>query len=71
MKNKDLSNLYIDISKESIDMFNIFRPNDLNLNIGISTKNGYEKAYFENRLLAIHGALVASPVLLGALRIRS
>jgi len=37
----------IDISKESIEMFGIFRPNDLNLNLGISVKNGYERAYFE------------------------
>lgn len=43
----------IDISKESIDMFNIFRPNDLNLNIGISTKNGYEKAYFEKNISTV------------------
>ena len=40
----------VDISKESIEMFNIFRPKDLNLNIGISTKNGYEKAYFEKAI---------------------
>ena len=37
----------IDISKESIEMFKIFRSKDLNLNIGISNKNGFQKAYFE------------------------
>ena len=40
----------IDISEESIEMFNIFRPNDLNLSLGISTKNGYQKAYFEKAI---------------------
>ena len=45
--NNGWKGINIDISKESIEMFKIFRPNDLNLNFGISTKNGYEKAYFE------------------------
>ena len=40
----------IDISEESIEMFNIFRPNDLNLSLGIYTKNGYQKAYFEKAI---------------------
>ncbi len=39
----------IDISRESIDLFKILRPNDLNLNIGISLKNGKQKAYFEKK----------------------
>ena len=43
----------IDISKESIEMFNIFRPKDINLNIGISTKNGYEKGYFEKNISTV------------------
>ena len=40
----------VDISEESIKMFNIFRPKDLNLNLGISTRNGYQKAYFEKAI---------------------
>ena len=40
----------IDISKESILMFELFRPNDMNLNIGISNKNGRQKAYFEKSI---------------------
>ena len=43
----------LDISKESIEMFNIFRPKDINLNIGISTKNGYEKGYFEKNISTV------------------
>tara|TARA_Y100000389_G_scaffold169236_1_gene175351 strand:- start:283 stop:1011 length:729 start_codon:yes stop_codon:yes gene_type:complete len=37
----------IDISKKSIEMFNIFRPEDLNLNIGVYIKKGFHNAYFE------------------------
>ena len=36
----------LDISKDTIEMFNIFRPRDTNLNIGLSTKNGFQDAYF-------------------------
>ena len=43
----------VDISKESIEMFQFFRPKDLNLNLGISTKNGYEKAYFEKAISTV------------------
>ena len=41
------SGINIDISEETIEMFKIFRPNDTNLFLGISIKNGYQKAYFE------------------------
>ncbi len=43
----------IDISKESIDLFKILRPSDLNLNIGISLKNGKQKAYFEKNISTV------------------
>ena len=34
-------------------MFNIFRSRDLNLNLGISTKNGKSKAYFEKSISTV------------------
>ena len=43
----------IDISKETIDMFKFLRPKDLNLNIGLSLKNGKQKAYFEKEISAV------------------
>jgi len=43
----------IDISRESIDLFKILRPSDLNLNIGISLKNGKQKAYFEKNISTV------------------
>ena len=43
----------LDISKETIEMFNIFRPKDINLNIGLSTKNGFQKAYFERKISTV------------------
>ncbi len=44
------SGINIDISEETIEMFKIFRPNDTNLFLGISIKNGYQKAYFEKSI---------------------
>jgi hypothetical protein len=44
---KGWSGINIDLSKETIDLFNICRPNDLNLNIGISHKNSNSK-YFRH-----------------------
>jgi len=44
------SGINIDISEETIEMFKIFRPNDKNLFLGISIKNGYQKAYFEKSI---------------------
>jgi FkbM family methyltransferase len=40
----------LDISKESIDLFNIFRPHDKNLNLGVSTKSETRNAYFEKKI---------------------
>ena len=47
------SGINIDISKESIGLFKILRPNDLNLNIGLSLKNGKQKAYFEKNISTV------------------
>ena len=51
--NKGWTGVNLDISKETIEMFNIFRPKDLNLNVGLSTKNGYQKAYFERNISTV------------------
>lgn len=45
---KGWSGLNIDLSKKSIDLFNISRPRDLNLNYGIGEKN-CEKEFFYNK----------------------
>ena len=43
----------LDISKQSIGMFKIFRPRDLNLNLGLSTKSGKQYAYFEGDISTV------------------
>jgi hypothetical protein len=40
----------IDISRESIDLFNLYRPKDKNLNLGISLKSGLEDGYFNKNI---------------------
>ena len=50
---KGWSGVNIDISKESVSLFKIFRPADLNLNIGLSLKNGKQKAYFEKNISTV------------------
>ncbi len=50
---KGWSGINIDISKESISLFKILRPNDLNLNIGLALKNGKQKAYFEKNISTV------------------
>ena len=47
------SGVNLDISKDTIEMFNIFRPRDTNLNIGLSTKNGFQDAYFERNISTV------------------
>ena len=47
---KGWSGINIDISKNTINLFNICRPNDLNLNIGVSDKNGTTE-YFQASLI--------------------
>jgi len=44
------SGINIDISKESIDLFKLFRSKDKNLNIGISNKAGFENFYFTKKI---------------------
>ena len=43
----------LDISKQSIDMFRIFRSRDINLNLGLSTKSGKQYAYFEGDISTV------------------
>ena len=43
----------LDISKQSIGMFKIFRSRDLNLNLGLSTKSGKQYAYFEGDISTV------------------
>jgi len=40
----------VDINKKSIDLFNIARPNDINLNIAIGDKNKMQTFYFKNKI---------------------
>ena len=44
------SGINLDISKESIDLFKLFRSKDKNLNIGISNKAGFENFYFTKKI---------------------
>ena len=44
------SGINLDISRESIDLFNRFRPKDINLNVGISNKTGLENFYFDKKI---------------------
>ena len=44
------SGINLDISKESIDLFESFRSKDKNLNIGISNKAGFENFYFTKKI---------------------
>ena len=44
------SGINLDISKESIDLFKLFRSKDKNLNIGISNKEGFENFYFTKKI---------------------
>ena len=43
----------LDISKQSIGMFKIFRSRDLNLNLGLSTESGKQYAYFEGDISTV------------------
>ena len=40
----------VDINKKSIDLFNIARPNDINLNIAIGDINKIQTFYFKNKI---------------------
>ena len=45
----------IDISKETIEMFKIFRKKDISLNIGIANFVGKTKCYFEKEISMVTG----------------
>ena len=46
---KGWSGINIDINKEAIELFNIARPNDINLNIAIGSKNGKQIFYYKKK----------------------
>ena len=48
--NKGWNGINIDISKKSIDLFNIARKRDINLNIGAGDKNQISTGYFQKDL---------------------
>ena len=48
--NKGWSGINIDISKKSIDLFNIARKQDINLNLGVGAKNNTSTGYFHKNL---------------------
>ncbi len=47
------SGINVDISQDSIDLFNTFRPGDKNLNLGISTETGFADAFFEKKISTV------------------
>ena len=51
---KGWKGINIDISKKSIDLFNLVRPRDINLNIAIGYKNLFTKFYFSKDLSPIN-----------------
>ena len=50
LHDKGWEGINIDISKKSIDLFNIVRKKDINLILGLSDKEGIANAYFEKDL---------------------
>jgi len=46
---KGWNGINIDLNKESIDLFNIARPNDINLNIAIGGKNEIQTFYYKKK----------------------
>ena len=46
---KGWSGINVDINKESVDLFNIARPNDTNLNIAIGDKNKMQTFYYKKK----------------------
>ena len=47
---KNWRGINIDVSKFSIDLFNFLRPDDINVNVGISDKNSKIKVYYQKEL---------------------
>jgi FkbM family methyltransferase len=46
---KGWKGINVDINKETIDLFNIARPNDINLNIAIGNKNKMQTFYYKKK----------------------
>ena len=46
---KGWNGINVDINKESIDLFNIARPNDINLNIAIGSKKKIQTFYYKKK----------------------
>ena len=46
---KGWNGINVDINKKSIDLFNIARPNDINLNIAIGDKNKIQTFYYKKK----------------------
>ena len=55
--NRKWNGMNLDISKSSIDLFNIARPNDININCAISEFNG-ETYYYENSPINQQNSLI-------------
>ena len=55
--NRNWNGMNLDISKSSIDLFNIARPNDININCAVSDFNG-ETYYYENSPINQQNSLI-------------
>ena len=55
--NRNWNGMNLDISKSSIDLFNIARPTDLNINCAVSELNG-ETYYYENSPINQQNSLI-------------
>ena len=56
--NRNWNGMNLDISKSSIDLFNIARPTDLNINCAVSELNG-ETYYYENSPINQQNSLIS------------
>ena len=54
LNKKGWNGINIDLDKENIDLFNIFRSNDLNLEAAVSDKEGYTDLYFYHKKSALN-----------------
>ena len=48
---KGWNGINIDLSELSIELFNVTRKNDLNLRLGVGSKNGKIKYFFRKKLI--------------------
>ena len=56
--NRKWNGMNLDISKSSIDLFNIARPSDININCAVSEFNG-ETYYYENSPINQQNSLIS------------